>query len=266
MDGPQSDPTQRFSNRVADYVRFRPRYPTALLDLLRTEMNLRPDHVMADVGSGTGFLSELFLAAGHHVIGIEPNAEMRTAGEQALAKWKAFTSIAGTAEATTLAAQTADFVVAGQAFHWFKPDEARREFQRILRPSGWVVLVWNDRKDHAAGVYGAYEKIIADFRLDAAADKRLLLTNNSPELEAFFAPGNFGHRVIPGVTQEFDFAALLGRLLSSSYAPTAGHPRHPAMVAALRQLFDEYETGGRIRFEHVTEVFYGQLGELPTSR
>ncbi len=255
-----TDPTRRFSTRVADYVRFRPRYPAAVIDLLRSEMGLQPTHVIVDVGSGTGFLSELFLDQGYRVFGVEPNAEMRAAGEQLLAARPDFTSVAGTAEATTLDPQTADFVVAGQAFHWFKPAEARREFQRLLRPSGWVVLVWNDRKDHASGVYGAYEQIILDFRTDAAADKRMLFSKDSAELAAFFAPQPVIHRVVPGVTQEFDFSGLLGRMLSSSYAPQPGHPRHEPMVAALRRLFDEHQQDGKVRFEHVTEIYFGRLG------
>jgi SAM-dependent methyltransferase len=68
-----ADSKQRFSSRVADYVRYRPSYPSALLDLLRSECALRSGHVIADIGSGTGFLSELFLKNGNRVYGIEPN-------------------------------------------------------------------------------------------------------------------------------------------------------------------------------------------------
>src|SRR3984893_1752381 len=98
-----TDAKQRFSNRVGDYLRYRPGYPTEALAPLRSECDLRPGHVIADVGSGTGFLSELFLKNGNRVYGIEPNEAMRQAGEEYLASYDGFASINGSAEATTLA-------------------------------------------------------------------------------------------------------------------------------------------------------------------
>src|SRR5437660_10266541 len=133
-----ADAKQRFSNRVADYVRYRPGYPQAVFDLLRAECGLRPGHVIADIGSGTGLLSELFLKNGNRVYGVEPNTEMRRAGEEYLASYDGFSSIAGSAESTTLSDSSVDFVTAGQAFHWFEPAAARPEFIRILKPAAWV--------------------------------------------------------------------------------------------------------------------------------
>ena len=141
-----TDAKERFSSRVADYVRYRPGYPSALLELLRTECGLRPGHVIADIGSGTGFLSELFLKNGNRVYGVEPNKDMRQAGEEYLASYDGFSSIEGSAEATTLDDASVDFITAGQSFHWFAPDAARREFVRILKPGGWMVIAWNDRR------------------------------------------------------------------------------------------------------------------------
>src|SRR5712691_7831802 len=149
-----ADAKQRFSNRVADYVRYRPGYPPAVLDLLRTDCGLRPDHVVADIGSGTGILSKLFLENGNRVFGVEPNAEMRQAGEEYLASYDGFSSIEGSAESTTLADSSVDFITAAQAFHWFDPQAARREFARILKPGGWVVILWNDRRMEEARLTG----------------------------------------------------------------------------------------------------------------
>src|ERR1700732_4152215 len=132
-----ADSKQRFSNRVADYVRYRPGYPAEVLTLLRTQCGLKSGHVIADIGSGTGFLSELFLKNGNRVYGIEPNEAMRQAGEEYLASYDGFASINGSAEATTLDDASIDFVSAGQAFHWFEPVVARHEFRRILKPEGW---------------------------------------------------------------------------------------------------------------------------------
>jgi SAM-dependent methyltransferase len=257
-----TDPTRRFSDRVADYVRYRPRYPAAVLELLRKELGLRTEHAVVDVGSGTGFLTELFLAAGHRVWGVEPNAEMRAAGEQYLSDRGNFTSVNGSAEVTTLDAQCADLVVAGQAFHWFRPAETRREFQRILRPGGWVALIWNDRTTDEAGVFAAYEKLVQDFRTDNSAEAhRVVLRAEQGPLVQFFAPQLCQRRVMAGLAQEFDFEGLAGRLLSSSYAPKKGQPRHEAMLAELRQIFDRFQSGGRVRFEHSTEIVFGRLDD-----
>ena len=142
---PFADAKQRFSNRVADYVRYRPGYPSAALDVLREDCALRPGHVIADIGSGTGFLSELFLKNGNRVFGVEPNDAMRLAGEEYLASYDGFASINGSAESTTLDDASVNFVTAGQAFHWFDQNAARAEFSRILKPEGWVVVIWNER-------------------------------------------------------------------------------------------------------------------------
>jgi len=141
-----ADPKQRFSTRVTDYARYRPRYPLGVLKILREECGLRREHVIADVGSGTGLLSKLFLENGNRVFGIEPNKEMRRGGDEFLHGYANFVSLAGSAEVTGLPDSSVDFVSAGQSFHWFDAAAARREFARILQPRGWVVLAWNDRR------------------------------------------------------------------------------------------------------------------------
>src|SRR5579885_3110804 len=131
-----TDPTRRFSDRVENYVRYRPHYPDGVLDVLRTETGLTPTAVVADVGSGTGISAKLFLRNGNLVLGVEPNREMREAAERLLSDYPHFTSVAGTAEATTLPDRSVDYAVAAQAFHWFDHDRARHEFARILHPGG----------------------------------------------------------------------------------------------------------------------------------
>ena len=160
------DAKQRFSNRAADYVRYRPSYPSEMLNLLRAECGLRPGNVIADIGSGTGLLSELFLKNGNRVYGVEPNEAMRRAGEEYLASYDGFSSIEGSAEATTLEDASVDFVTAGQGFHWFEPKGARREFARILKPTGWVVLAWNDRRMDEFPFTHAYEELLEHFGTD----------------------------------------------------------------------------------------------------
>src|SRR6266481_5895551 len=162
------DPTQRFANRVENYLRYRPRYPREIVDLLKNECSLGPESVIADLGSGTGFLAEMFLANGNLVYGVEPNGEMREAGEGLLQDYPRFKSVNSLAEATGLAAQSVDFVTAGQAFHWFDRSKCRAEFKRILRPGGWVVLVWNDRRTDSTPFLRAYEQLLHTYATDYA--------------------------------------------------------------------------------------------------
>jgi SAM-dependent methyltransferase len=154
-----TNPTQRFSSRVTNYVKYRPSYPAAIIGLLMAECGLMTDSIVTDIGSGTGLLAKLFLKVGKHVLGIEPNREMREAGEQLLRGYERFSSIAATAEATTLPEHSVDFIPAEQAFHWF--DEARvgAEFARILKPNGWIVLIWNERRLASTPFLRAYEQL-----------------------------------------------------------------------------------------------------------
>jgi SAM-dependent methyltransferase len=251
-----ADAKQRFSTRVADYMRYRPGYPGAVLDLLRAECRLRPDHAVADIGSGTGLLSELFLKNGNVVFGLEPNAEMRSGGEQYLRAFPEFHSLAGSAETTGLADASVDFVTAGQAFHWFEPLAARREFLRILKPGGWVVVMWNDRRMEEAQLTSEYESLLERFGIEYQSVKDAYPERK--QLEEFFAPQNVGERDLPNF-QELDLDGLGGRLRSSSFAPTAGHPNYAPMMAELGKIFHAHERDGRVRMEYFTRVYFGQL-------
>lgn len=250
-----TDSKERFSSRVADYVRFRPGYPHEALALLKTECGLRSGHVIADVGSGTGFLSERFLTNGNRVYGVEPNKEMREAGEEYLASYDSFVSVDASAEATTLEDATIDLVTAGQAFHWFDPAAARREFARILKPDGWVVVMWNDREMNSAFAT-AYEDVLVKFGTDY---KRV--RESYPETAAmreFFAGGSMEQRSLPNA-QILDWDGLVGRLRSSSYAPLEGQSNYAPMMAALDELFRANQVDGRVKMEYSTHVYYGRL-------
>jgi ubiquinone/menaquinone biosynthesis C-methylase UbiE len=160
---PFRDSTERFSSRVEHYVRYRPGYPPEVLELLKSECGLTADSVIADVASGTGIFTRLLLENGNRVFGVEPNDDMRRAGEEFLAGYPRFTSVAGTAEATTLADHSVDLVTAAQAAHWFNFEKARREFVRILKSGGWTVLLWNDRRIEATAFLRDYEQLVLTY-------------------------------------------------------------------------------------------------------
>jgi len=249
------DPTRRFSNRVENYLKYRPTYPPAIIPLLGTECGLTPESVIADLGSGTGLLTELFLKNGNPVFGVEPNAEMRIAGERVLTRYPRFSSVTGAAETTTLADHSIDFVSAGQAFHWFNREAARDEFLRILQPGGWVVLVWNGYRVESSPLMAAYQDLVVRYGTDYSEVRREVV---ACDVESFYAPGSckcarfeFQH--------PFDHEGLKGRLLSASYAPESDDPNYDAMLREVRKIFDANQKDGKVFFEYETELYYGQL-------
>lgn len=252
---PTVDPTHRFSDRVADYVRYRPGYPQALLQALIDETGLGPGSVAADVGSGTGISSELLLRSRCRVYGVEPNAEMRRAAEDRLADEPRFTSVAGTAEATTLTDASVDLTAAGQAFHWFDRRRARAELSRVLRPGGRVALFWNARSTDATPFLRDYEALLRRFGTDYGEVDHTRL--DRPVFDRFFG-GAYVARSFPN-EQILDLPGLRGRLLSSSYAPAPGHPDHQPMLDELRRIFDRHQAAGRVRLEYDTELYLGPL-------
>ncbi len=249
------NPTGRFSDRVAYYVKYRPGYPHAVLDVLTTEIQLKPSDVIADIGSGTGISAKLFLEHGNSVYGIEPNREMREAAEEFLRDYQNFYSVGGTAEATTLPAQSIDIAVAAQAFHWFNVETARAEAKRILKAGGWYVLLWNSRRTEGTKFLQAYEELLLRCGTD--------YVQVSQEVDQQKITGFFGHtdwRLVKLPNEQlFDYESLRGRLLSSSYVPLAGHPNYEPMLQGLEEVFANHQADGQVRFEYETEIFCGQL-------
>jgi SAM-dependent methyltransferase len=249
------DSTQRFSSRVENYIKYRPGYPADIVDLLRQKCGLTCGSVVADIGSGTGILTELFLRNGNPVSAVEPNREMREAAERLLGKHANFTSVSGTAETTTLRDRSVDFITASQAFHWFDRGQARREFLRILKPGGWTVLIWNERNT-ASPFAKAYEHLLRTFGTDYEEVNHK--HTDAKMIGPFFGASGCERAGFPN-RQIFDREGLKGRLLSSSYAPEPGHPRHVPMLEALNALVSEYQSDGKVVFEYDTLVYYGQL-------
>ncbi|MEW5974769.1 MAG: class I SAM-dependent methyltransferase [Acidobacteriota bacterium] len=248
-------PTQRFSSRVEDYIKYRPGYPAIVLDVLAKEAGLTSASVVADVGSGTGIFSEMLLKRGNPVLAVEPNDEMRAAAERRLKGYPSFSSLAGRAEDTGLAASSVDFVVTAQAFHWFKQDDCRREFARILRDEGWVVLIWNTLKTDATPFLRAYEGLLQRCSLDY---RQVHHKNVSLEAIGRFFGGLFYSRSFEN-RQILDFEGLKGRVKSCSFVPLEGHSAYEPMMQSLQEIFAQFQVGGKVCLEYETELQFGHL-------
>jgi SAM-dependent methyltransferase len=237
-------PTERFSLRAEHYAKYRPGYPSALVDFLVHELGFVRDSAIADIGSGTGILSRLLLERRITVLGVEPNRQMRQAAESSLSSYPGFLSINGTAEATTLATASVDGVVAAQAFHWFDPQKAIPEFHRIAKPGASLALIWNVRKS-GAPFMGEYQRIVQRFGPEVEFPLETLSGLFGPSLR---------HHTFDN-SQELDWERLRGRVLSASYMPAEGSPAFEPMIMALRQAFDRHQTAGRLRLDYETHIY-----------
>ena len=246
---------ERFSNRVENYIKYRPGYPTEMLDLFRDEMNLQTSSIIADIGSGTGISAKFFLENGNPVFGVEPNEAMRTGAEKILKDFPNFKSIDGTSENTGFEDKSVDFVIAAQAFHWFDKAKTRIEFKRILRENGWTALIWNERQLDSNDFLREYERFLVKFGTDYAQVRHENISNDI--LESFFQ--NKFQKAVFQNSQTLDFEGLKGRMLSASYMPSEENPQFEAMMTNLKEIFTKYERNNKIEIIYDTNIYYGHL-------
>lgn len=251
------DPTERFTSRAEDYARHRPGYPTAFIDFLCGDCGLHRGSVVADVGAGSGLLSQLFLGRAKIVFAVEPNRAMREVAEERFGQEAGFVSVEGSAETTFLPADSVDFVTAAQAFHWFDASRFAQESRRILRAGGQGVLVWNVRGVDGSDLQRAYQRVLMRH-----CQERHLITEQRDDpvrLAVFYGGSRYVCRRFD-YQQRLDFPGLLGRVCSSSYAPRPGHPAYEPMVADLHSLFERYSSDGAVSIDYETRVYIGTLG------
>lgn len=248
------DPKERFAKRADFYAKFRPGYPFGILDILRKNDALGPGDTVADVGSGTGLLTRLFLENGNRVFAIEPSKNMRSHAEGSLSRFRNFISVNGTAEATALTAGCVDLITVGQALHWFNPEKTKREFSRISRPGTALCVAYNDR-DHKDAFMRAYQRLVLKHQTDMAA----VPTLDDKRVSAFFEDGTFSRYRLAN-WQFLDFQGLEGRLLSASYMPLPDDGiRFERFELGVRKLFNRHSSDGRVKLSYVTNIFIGKV-------
>jgi ubiquinone/menaquinone biosynthesis C-methylase UbiE len=250
------DSKKRFSDRVENYVKYRPSYPKDAIDFLYKDLGFNKYSVIADIGSGTGIFSKLLLERGNKVIAIEPNPEMRHAAEEQLNAYDNFMSKSGTAEDTQIESKSIDFIVSAQAFHWFERELAKTEFSRILKPNGNVIIIWNNRRTDHNLFDRAYENLLLKYGKDYQQVKHTNIDQN--DLREFFKSGIYTKKTYEN-HQDFDFNGLKGRLLSSSYTPSPDEENYNEMIEELNKIFNQYNENGKVAFYYDTEIYYGEV-------
>lgn len=247
---------ERFTGRADVYQKYRTRYPDTALRSLEQRCGLTSSWQVADIGAGTGMLTELFLEHGNPVIAVEPNAEMRSACEQLSSRFPQLRCVDAMAEATGLPEHSVDIVAAGRAFHWFDPVRARAEFQRILRPQGWVALVSSGRQKGDAPSMRDYEHLLEEHGVDFA--QTLHRYNAHQRMDEFFAGGEWWQMEFLG-EQQLTLEELAGQTQSLSFAPDPEHPKYAGMQQALREYFDRYQQDGRLHMPTICHLTCGRF-------
>lgn len=251
---PGRDSVSRFSNTVENYVKFRPGYPASLVSYLETLCNLRGSSIIAEIGSGTGIFTKL-ITPHWQTFAVEPGEEMRRVAEETMKDDPNYISVMGSAEKTLLPDNSVDCIICAQAFHWFNNDRTKDEFRRILKPSGYVALIWNLRKNDTDFMKG-YEAILHKYGTDYKSVKAENIADD--DIDAFFAPKRV-EKVEVDHAQLFDLEGVTGRLLSTSYSPKKGHPNYKAMIDELADNFAKYQENGKVQFRYTAVCYVGQF-------
>jgi SAM-dependent methyltransferase len=249
---------ERFSARAADYVRSRPGYPAEIRSVLESTGLPATDARIADIGSGTGLLSRMFLDAGYRVCGVEPNAAMREAAEKFLRGYASFESIDGRADATGLEPNSMDAIVAGQAFHWFDPEPTRAEWLRISRPEAVWAVIWNLRQRTATPFLRGYDALLERWGNDYASVSTSW--EDTASLAVVFGRDDVRRTSIE-MEQPLDFEGLKGLLLSFSYIPGPDSDARAPMLEDLAALFQEHVRDGRVAMTYDTVIYCGRAAD-----
>jgi SAM-dependent methyltransferase len=243
----------RFSNRAELYLKYRPTYPDALMWLLDKEAGFSPGARIADIGSGTGFSSELLLKHGCKVFGVEPNTAMRQMAEQYLRNHPGFISQEGTASSTDLPTQSVEGILCAQSLHWFCDPATAREFRRIALPGAKLAIVWYDR-DESHPFQQAYQELIDRFAIDYQLISHRQVSEE--DLGGFFGHSGYLKFILPH-EQRLNLEGLIGRTLSCSYMPHEQSENYVEMLAALRDLFSRFEEDGILIFAYALRIYIG---------
>ncbi len=245
------DYTTRFDGKGDIYDRARPRYAAELFEYMKHTLHIPAGSVFADIGSGTGIFTGQLLACGYRAFAVEPNGDMRRKAEEKLSYDKNFVSVAGSDAKIPLPDHSVDYITAAQAFHWFDADAFRKECERVRRPGGKILLVYNSRDEKAdctkalAALRRKYNPGFHGFSNGIGDDK----------CRAFFGGKCDLFRV--DHTQVYNRQGYIDRVLSSSYSLKESDERYGAYLEEIHALFDRFSVDGLIAVPTWTVAYIG---------
>lgn len=253
--GPGNSRKDLFTGRADYYVRSRPSYPNAVMKILRENHGFTSDLIVADIGCGPGILSRIFLQNGNEVFCIDPNEEMLSSAKRLLSEFGKVKFLRTFAEKTGLDNNSVNVISAGQAFHWFTPEETRNEFKRILKPPGLMILLWNDRTDRPGSYNAEYERIVKKYSPEYHRSGSLAL--DSKAIQDFYGSGFTSYELRN--SQSLDFDGTLGRYLSASYAIGSNNSDYETLLRELEEAFESYQVNGKVAIEYKTRIYVGSV-------
>ncbi|MGC1872540.1 MAG: class I SAM-dependent methyltransferase [Acidobacteriaceae bacterium] len=257
-NAPQLDHRARFADRATVYHRYRSKFPPELLDVLRERCGLQAHSVIADVGAGTGMLAELFLANGNRTFAVEPNAEMLALCRRLCEPYPNLTCVQASAEATTLPDASVDIVAVGRALHWFDLPAAKREFQRVLVPGGWLAVMGNIWERETGDFAKEYDSAVLKHARDLSTAKDRYTIFEPARLQDFLALAKM-EAVTLSRTRKVTLEELIGRTVSISYAPLPDQPGYPAMCDELTAIFYRHQQNSTVEVAEDWSVCCGQI-------
>ena len=258
--------TERFSGKAGIYSQYRPSYPDAFIDYLYNEVCFKAESIIADIGSGTGKLTEQLLKQKSFVYGVEPNDDMRNMANELLSNYPNYKSVAATAEDTELPNDSVDFITAAQAFQWFDSIRFKAECQRILKKNGKVILVRNERdfKNEMVG-----KNVVINNKYTPERNRIEYTAKNNPSAGSHntYKPGSEADLYIVGAYEykellniiEMEEEVFIGWNLSGSYAPNESDVSYESYIAALKELFNEYRNGNCMSVPFITKSYVGTV-------
>lgn len=239
------------------YAKFRPTYPASLIQYCCTDIGLNSNSVIADIGSGTGILTRLLLNIGAKVYAVEPNEDMRKIAEIDNQNNTNFISINSTAENTTLMEHTIDCITAAQSFHWFNRAYFKKECQRILKPNGKVILIWNRRDETSElvrDIDAINQKYCPQFSGYSCGMRG---AKTEDEYQDFFS-GKYETRIFPNNIL-FDKERFIGLHQSASYRLDENNKNYHNYIHALSTYFDLHSTNGKLILPNNTYCYIGSV-------
>ena len=248
------DNTQRFNKKVTNYIKYRPNYSPEMITTLINQIGLNSKSVVADIGAGTGIFTRQLADYVGSVYAVEPNIPMFEALEVLSKSNLNIVFINAPAESTTLPDNSVDCICVAQAFHWFDKDKTKREFKRILRKSGKVILIWN---------WPVINNIVIEY------DK--LLTKYCPEFKGYnddsksfdkdysgFFSNGYSHYEFENY-QKLVKESFIGECLSSSYAPNSKDKYYHQLITDLNTFFEKYSKNEELLFPLKSHCFIGSV-------
>ena len=224
----------RFDDYVDLYDKYRLKYNIDVINnvikLIKSDIDISS---IVDIGAGTGILTrQLLKYKFNNYYAIEPNKKMQDKSIKRDIN-KKITHINDVSNKTNIKTSSIDVVFVGTAIHWFEPKKTLKEFKRILKKNGYLVIL-------TSGYTGAIGEdlhiLFQKYKKHRCKTERYRsgLTNYSNQF----------YTIISRKPIKFSIDKFVGLELSMSTAPKQTDSYYQDFVQNLKKIFKKYSTNG----------------------